>query len=352
MRKSKKPLIPVLTLFFILAVFCILSVTMFIVSLITFILVRTGVLTIGRPGTAGLEFLIFVFVAASILIGTFITVLWGRVLLKPINRLVGGMNRLADGDYKTRISLGKHKFGKTLANSFNTLAEELQNTEMLRSDFVNNFSHEFKTPIVSILGFTKLLKHGNLPQQQMDTYLDVIEEESERLAAMATNVLNMAKIENQSILTDVTAFNLSEQLRNCILLLEKKWTAKSLEMIVTFNEHMILANEELLKQVWINLLDNAVKFTPAGGEIEVTIHEGENVVTVQITNTGSTIQNNDQKRIFQKFYQADTSHASEGTGIGLAVVKKIVELHKGEVFAQSDNNQTTFTVQLPRNLGE
>ena len=186
----------------------------------------------------------------------------------------------------------------------------------------------------------------------MDTYLDVIEEESERLAAMATNVLNMAKIENQSILTDVTAFNLSEQLRNCILLLEKKWTAKSLEMIVTFNEHMILANEELLKQVWINLLDNAVKFTPAGGEIEVTIHEGENVVTVQITNTGSTIQNNDQKRIFQKFYQADTSHASEGTGIGLAVVKKIVELHKGEVFAQSDNNQTTFTVQLPRNLGE
>ena len=341
------------------------SLTFFLIRIVFTILLITGLicfllfLTIDHFSShtlkgAGPLIVITSSLISCIVLGTFLSLPVGRHLLKPMRELIAATKEVANGNFNVRVKTEEKHINELteLLNSFNKMTEELSGIEMFRNDFINNFSHEFKTPIVSILGFTKLLKHGNLPQQQMDTYLDVIEEESERLAAMATNVLNMAKIENQSILTDVTAFNLSEQLRNCILLLEKKWTAKSLEMIVTFNEHMILANEELLKQVWINLLDNAVKFTPAGGEIEVTIHEGENVVTVQITNTGSTIQNNDQKRIFQKFYQADTSHASEGTGIGLAVVKKIVELHKGEVFAQSDNNQTTFTVQLPRNLGE
>lgn len=131
---------------------------------------------------------------------------------------------------------------------------------MLRSDFINNFSHEFKTPIVSIAGFAKLLRRGNLTDEQKEEYLEVIEEESLRLSAMANNVLNLTRVENQTILTEVTRFNLSEQIRGAVLLLAEKWTPKNLYMDMQFGEHMICANEELLKQVWINLLDNAIKF--------------------------------------------------------------------------------------------
>lgn len=154
------------------------------------------------------------------------------------------------------------------------MAEELENTQMLRSDFINNFSHEFKTPIVSIAGFAKLLRRGNLTDAQKEEYLAIIEEESLRLAAMATNVMNLTKVENQTILTDLTTFNLSEQIRACVLLLEEKWSRKELDLDLEFPEYTIRANEELLKQVWINLLDNAIKYSPNYGEIGVRIPRG------------------------------------------------------------------------------
>lgn len=188
----------------------------------------------------------------------------GKIILKPIKRIIDQLDRLASGDFKTRLHFGKpiadHPTFKQVEKSFNRAAEELDYTEMLRSDFINNFSHEFKTPIVSIAGFAKLLRRGNLTDEQKEEYLEVIEEESLRLSAMANNVLNLTRVENQTILTEVTRFNLSEQIRGAVLLLAEKWTPKNLYMDMQFGEHMICANEELLKQVWINLLDNAIKF--------------------------------------------------------------------------------------------
>jgi signal transduction histidine kinase len=262
------------------------------------------------------------------------------------------MNRLASGDFKARLEiegpLAKHSAVKEVTDSFNRMAEELQSTEMLRSDFINNFSHEFKTPIVSIAGFAKLLRRGSLPAEKQEEYLAIIETESMRLSQMATNVLNLTKVENQTILTDVTEYNLSEQIRSCILLLSEKWEQKNIEYALDFNEYTIHANEELLKQVWINLLGNAVKFTPVGGLIEVRITEQENNITVSVRNTGSEIAPEHQERIFNKFYQADESHASEGNGIGLAIVKRVVELHEGEISVSSGSGSTTFTVTLPK----
>ncbi|MPM07787.1 Alkaline phosphatase synthesis sensor protein PhoR [bioreactor metagenome] len=234
-----------------------------------------------------------------------------------------------------------------MSQSFNALAEELQNTEMLRSDFVNNFSHEFKTPIVSIRGFAKLLQKGNLPAEQQREYLGIIADESTRLAEMATHVLDLTKIENQSILTDVTRFNLSEQIRGAVLLLEKKWSQKGLTIAAEFDEYEIEANEEMLKQVWINLIDNSVKFSPQGGEIGLSIAKTADGIAVAVKNNGAEIAEEDQKRIFNKFYQGDTSHAAEGTGIGLAIVKRIVELHKGKISVVSSPRETVFTVSLP-----
>jgi signal transduction histidine kinase len=288
----------------------------------------------------------------SLVLGAIISTTISRFPLKPVNKIITQMNRLASGDFKARLEiegpLAKHSAVKEVTDSFNRMAEELQSTEMLRSDFINNFSHEFKTPIVSIAGFAKLLRRGSLPAEKQEEYLAIIETESMRLSQMATNVLNLTKVENQTILTDVTEYNLSEQIRSCILLLSEKWEQKEIEYALDFNEYTIHANEELLKQVWINLLGNAVKFTPVGGLIEVRITEQEATITVSVRNTGSEIAPEHQERIFNKFYQADESHASEGNGIGLAIVKRVVELHEGEISVSSGNGSTTFTVTLPK----
>ena len=169
---------------------------------------------------------------------------------------------------------------------------------------------------------------------------------------MATNVLNLTKVENQTILTDVAEYNLSEQIRSCILLLSGKWEQKELDFSLDFNEYNIRANEELMKQVWINLLENAVKFTPNRGLIEVKIAEHGDMLAVSIMNTGSEIASEHQKKIFNKFYQVDESHATEGNGIGLAIVKRVTELHEGTVEVHSESGTTTFTVFLPKMQGK
>jgi signal transduction histidine kinase len=290
-------------------------------------------------------------VLVSLIIGAGTSLMASLLLTRPIGCIVGAMRELASGNYKTRLSFGellnRNPTMKEITDSFNTMADELDHTEILRSDFINNFSHEFKTPIVSIAGFAKLLKRGNLSEEEKAEYTDIIEEESLRLSEMATNVLNLTKIENQTILTGVTRFNVSEQIRSCVLLLEEKWTAKELGLSLDFDEYLISANEEMLRQVWINLLDNAVKFADRGGEIRVRITKGGEILLVSVANTGSTVPPEERERIFRKFYQTDKSHSVAGNGIGLAVVREIVKLHRGSVSVSGESGFTVFTVALP-----
>jgi len=259
---------------------------------------------------------------------------------------------VAGGDFKARIELRGALSSLPalceLTDSFNTMAQELENTELLRIGFINDFSHEFKTPIVSIAGFAKLLRRGGLSEAQKQEYLAIIEEESLRLAAMANHVMELTKVENQTILTEVSEFNLSEQLRGCVLLLEGKWAQKGILPELNFREHRIHGNEELLKQVWINLLDNAIKFSEERSEIRVEIAETPEGLAVSVTNYGPDIPPESMDKIWRKFYQAEESHASLGSGIGLAIVKRAVELHRGKVSATSQNGVTTFTVELPK----
>ncbi|WP_124101246.1 HAMP domain-containing sensor histidine kinase [Ruminococcus sp. Marseille-P6503] len=350
MRFKKRPFKWQIRLLFTLMIFFILVVTMIIVGISAYILYQAGVIPPLMRERGFFPLTLLVFILASIAVSTIISLFFSRLPLRPVHTLVEGMSQLAQGNYKERIDLGDTRLGQNLSESFNLLAEELENTEMLRSDFVNGFSHEFKTPIVSILGFAKLLSRGNVPAQQQKEYLKIIEEESSRLAAMATNVLNMTKIENQNILTDVERYNLSEQLRTCVLLLEKKWSRKNLQITADFEEYEISGNEELLKQIWINLLDNAVKFTPEQGEISIGIQKHQDCLTVEISNTGSEISPEDQARIFQKFYQGDGSRATEGNGLGLSIALKIAELHNGSIGVSSRPGKTVFTVKLPVNM--
>lgn len=286
-----------------------------------------------------------------LLVGAMLAMLIVRIPLKPINRLINQMNRLAEGDFSARLEfdkpLGAIPAFREVENSFNKMATELGNTEVLRSDFINNFSHEIKTPLVSITGFGKLLQKGVLEESQKGEYIDAIVEESVRLSRLAQNILNLTKVENRTILTNITRFNLSEQIRSAVLLLESSWSKKHLELEIDFPEVEISGNEELLKEVWINLLHNAVKFSPEYGPLRVEIREEEKNVTVTVINSGS-LPEEALNRVWNKFYQADKSHSGEGSGVGLAIVKRIAELHKGTVSVRSEGGAVAFSVTLPK----
>lgn len=343
-----------LYLFFSLVTFGIIWMSIIIAALLMWLFIYFGI----YPSTeaivenvTSMYSLVLLTSGISLIIGAAAAFLITKFQMNPITHLVAHVNKLAGGDYGARL-----KYGNSVANmaafkpvveSMNKLAEELQNTEILRSDFINNFSHEFKTPIVSITGFAKLLRRGKLTDKQREEYIAIIEEESMRLSTMATNVLKLTKIENQNILTDTTRFNVSEQIRSSILLLEEKWSKKQIELDIDFEEYHITASEEMLKEVWINLLDNAVKYTLDGGEISVRLAREDGKIIASISNTGSTIEPEAVSKIWNKFYQGDKSHSSAGNGIGLAIVKKVTELHSGEVNVSSEDGVTTFTVTLP-----
>lgn len=341
------------TFFVSASVFFIIFAAIMIAIGLLYLLLELGVIFSLEEEFELWQILLFL-AAISMIIGFGLTALLSKIPLKPITLFITQINRLASGDFKARLDFGKtvraFRQLEQLEDSFNIMAKELGNTEMLRNDFINNFSHEFKTPIVSIAGFAKLLKRGNLSKEQQLEYLDIIEEESLRLATMATNVLNMTKVENQSILSDVTVYNLSEQIRNCILMLEVKWSKKNIDFSIDFSEHSITASEELMMQLWINLIDNAIKFSPDGGTIPIEISEDEHSIHVSITSS-SSIPEEQLHLIFNKFYQADESHSSEGSGIGLALVKRICSLHNGSISVKSDDS-TTFTVTLPKSFNK
>lgn len=333
-------------------VFSLVVIIILIVYFLFKIFLRINLLSIYYETTLDTKAIITVLVIASIIVGYGLSFILGQILMKPINKVINAMQKLAEGNFKERISFGKldkhYNVFYEVSDSFNKMASELEHTDTLSSDFLDNFSHEFKTPIVSISGFTKLLKRGNLSKEQEMEYLNIIDEESTRLANMATSVLKLIKIENQNILSNVNEFNISEQIRTCILLLESKWTEKRINLQLDFDEYNIHGNEELIKQIWINLLDNAIKFTPEEHLIKVEIKEKDNNLIISVINTGSEISPQNQRHIFNKFYQADKSHSSKGNGIGLAVVKKIVDLHNGQVCVISGNQKTIFVVTLPK----
>ncbi len=343
-----------LTKAFALIVFIVLIAAVLFGALAISVLTWAGVIS-GFSDQLSLGTVLVCVLDFSIVSGAAISLVIALVPLQPVNELIDHMNKLAGGDFKARLnytsSIGNHKVFAEIKDSLNKLAEELENTEILKSDFINNFSHEFKTPIVSIAGLAKLLNDGKLSEEERERYLTAIEEESKRLSTMATKVLNLTKVENQSILTEISRFNLSEQIRSCILLLDDKWTKKNIELEIDFDEYDISANYELLKEVWINLVDNAVKFTDFGGTVSLVIKEDADFYTVSVGNSAPPIPEEHRTKIFSKFYQADSSNTSGGNGIGLAIVNKIVTLHNGSVSVGYENGMVVFSVRLPKKQG-
>ena len=268
--------------------------------------------------------------------------------MKPIKQIIGGMSLLSDGFYDISIDFGKNSALKDLGYCFNELAKELKNNEIMSKEFINNFSHELKTPLVSISGLINLMKQKDFPEEKRNQYLLIIEEEANRLASLTTNILNLSKLENQKIVTDKEKFNFSEQVRKCILLLEKKWDKKQLELSMDFDEYMFVGNEDMIKQMCLNLIDNAIKFAYEKTELYINVSQDDEYVIFEVENESDHLNDEEIQKIFNKFYRVENSKYIEGNGIGLSIVKKIVELHDGDINVISNNNKVRFIIRLAK----
>ena len=273
----------------------------------------------------------------------------GRSKLRPMNDLAKGMHEVSQGDFSVRVE-GENIPGDMgeLVRSFNDMTQELGSLEMFRKDFINNFSHEFKTPIISIRGFARQLEREDLTDEQRREYTRIIVTESERLANMSSNILLLSKLENQQIITDKAESSLDEQIRNCILLLEKQWSDKEIELDLQLDPVTYNGNEEMMSHVWLNLISNAIKFSPLGGLLEISCMRVQNYLHVSIRDHGDGMNMETQARLFEKFYQGDSAHATEGNGLGLPLAKRIVDLCRGKITVTSQIGEgSLFSVYLP-----
>ncbi len=286
----------------------------------------------------------------STIIGTILTFPIGNYLLKPLNQLIDGTREVTKGNFNIKVDQlkMKHEVGE-LIRSFNIMTKELSNTELFRRDFINNFSHEFKTPIVSIRGFARQLKNPDLTRDKQAEYVDIIIREAERLSNMSSNILLLSKLENQEIVTDKKLFSLDEQIRNCILLLQMEWEKKFINFQLDLQAVYYHNNEEMLSHIWLNLIGNAIKFSPEGGRIRISCYNDNENIRVDISDEGMGMSHEEQEHLFEMFYQGDKAHALEGNGLGLSLVKRIVDLSRGKISVESKLGQgTDIRVLLPR----
>ncbi len=345
-----------LTLTVIIAAIVLLVVS--IVGYVGSLLVSNGVLTYEH--LTRISSVIFVVFAGSVVIAALVSALIDYSFVKPLRRMTAAVDRLASGDFDFRIqnkSRLRVREVDEFAKSFNAAAEELAGTEMMRSNFISDFSHEFRTPINSLSGFAQLLREDDLTPDERKEYTGIIVEEADRLAGLSERILMLSKIEAVSILPDAQRVNVAEQLRRAILLLEPKWSAKRLRMQTALDECFTSGNVDYLMQLWTNLLDNAIKFSPEGGVVSVALYGGrrgeegrdqEGELACWISDEGCGMNAETRHRLFEKFYQGDTSHASEGSGLGLALCKRIIDLHRGTIDVQSAEGQgAVFEVRLP-----
>ncbi len=273
---------------------------------------------------------------------------------RPVKRITEATAKMIDGDFSVRIE-PISKFAaddgfNEIIRAINKMAEELSGVETLRTDFIANVSHEMKTPLAVMQNYATLLASPDLPEQTRAEYVKAISDSSRRLSDMMTNILKLSRLENQQIYPSPTAFDLGEQLCECLLGYESVWEKKNIEIETDIAEGVtVFADAELISLVWNNLFSNAFKFTEDGGKVSLTLFTDGEYATVKVSDTGCGMSADVGAHIFEKFYQGDTSHATAGNGLGLALVKRVVDILQGEIGVESTVGEgTTFTVRIRR----
>ncbi|MVB10316.1 Adaptive-response sensory-kinase SasA [Caprobacter fermentans] len=264
---------------------------------------------------------------------------------------IQAMNRIAHGDFTVSLMDDKDDPYNELAVTVNNMAKELGSMETLRQDFVSNVSHEIQSPLTSLSGYAALLEDDMLPPEQRRHYVEIIKAESKRLSKLSANLLKLSTLEAGIAPLSAKDYRLDRQIQNTTILLEPQWSEKKISVEADLNKVVISADEELLSQVWINLIHNAIKFTPEGGTIHITLFSDREKISCKVADSGIGIAPTDQIHVFERFYKVDKSRDRSlgGNGLGLSLVKKIVELHGGSVTLESKLGKgTTFTVIFPQ----
>ena len=295
--------------------------------------------------------LVLIALPASLLLGTLFSIVVSKQILRPVDDLIRATERIARGDFSTPVPVRfrKNQFSQ-LITSFNDMERELSGIEIFRKDFIGNVSHEFKTPLNAIRGYVRELSDPALSPSEREEYIRIISEACDRLTRMTTEILLLSKLENQRFVSERESFDLTEQIRDVILLFEREWAKKEIELSLDLDETVTYSsNPEMLSHVWENLLGNAIKFCPPhGGVIRVACRRGADGVSVTVSDNGAGMDEETKKHIFEAFYQGDSSHKAEGNGLGLSLVRRIVDLHGGRCEVLSSPGEgATFTVTLP-----
>lgn len=335
-----------LWLYFAGVIFATVTAVFLLTATCWFTLFKIGIVEI-NPTKRHLPILICL--AGSLLLGAVVAFFVGKLIIRPVQSVGDAFESLSRGNFDVRVSEDdKIVEIREIKRKFNAMVRDLSNIETLRSDFTANVSHEFKTPLSSIEGYATLLCNPDLSEEKKMRYIQKIIDNSRKLSTLTSDILLLSKIENQEFFDGNCEFRLDEQIRKCILMLEYKWSAKEIYFDIDMEKTVYYGNEALLERVWINIIDNAIKFSNPSSQISVKAERIGDSLSVKIRDFGVGMDGKTQKRIFEKFYQSDSSRREEGNGLGLALVRRIVDLCKGSIEVESALDEgTEITVTLP-----
>ncbi|MBQ9481681.1 MAG: HAMP domain-containing protein [Clostridia bacterium] len=334
---------------FVSLVFCAILATYLVFTLIVLVCIKLHFITMSSRFMSPAVFLIF-FMVAALILGLIVASLMARFFLRPINTLSDATKKVAKGDFSVQIktSLSEESEMGELIGNFNKMTNDLRRMETLKNDFIANVSHEFKTPLATIQGYSTLLQDENLSPSEREAYTRYIIDATKQLSTLTSNILKLSKLENSETDLTKTRFDAAEQIRQAILFLETQWAIKNIDMDIDLAPAEVYLSEELMMQVWLNLVGNAVKFSDYAGKIIIRGEKENRAYKVTIKDYGCGMNDETRARLFEKFYQGDNSRSREGNGLGLTLVKKILDISGGNIFVESEEGKgSEFTVELP-----
>lgn len=281
---------------------------------------------------------------------TIINTINARWMAKQATDLADGLAKAVSGDYHAKLDPRKSSIFAVAYDNFNKLEEELKKANTLQDEFVNNYSHEFKTPITSIKGFAELLLEEDVDSKTRKKYLKIIAEESEKLTYLANSSILLTKLNSQGIIPNKKCFSLDEQIRRCVIVLEPEYSKKNINVTCNLEEVEYFGSEEIMEHLWMNLINNAIKYTPDGGDISINLRVYSQTIMFSVIDSGIGMTKEEIKKIFNKYYQVDKSKTTKGLGLGLTIVSRIVQLVEGKIKVESELNKgSIFTITLHKN---
>lgn len=291
----------------------------------------------------------YLIVAIAFVITLVIAIFISKEFSKPLSELSEATKLVGSGNFDVKLERPKKKKKKDeideVYESFNKMVDELKHNEIFKTDFISNVSHEIKTPLATIQGYATLLQDSKLTKSKRDEYLNTIIDATKRLTTLTTNILKLSKLENQGIFAERKVYNVAEQIRQVVVSLESGWAAKDIELNIDLDEISLKLDEELMNQVWKNIIENAIKFSNQEGKIDISLKQQGKTVIAKISDNGIGMDDTTKKHLFDKFYQGDNSHSKEGNGLGLALTKRILDIHEAKIEVKSQLNKgSTFII--------